>query len=498
MDNVSKTNSNVNIFRSVRVNKLEFINDCGFDVFFSKYVVTHGMSKIKSCYGYLENGDITDDTVSVAGRIIAYRNNGMFIDISESDGSLQLFFHKKFLGEVSLILLKKLDIGDFIGAKGIIRRSKRGEITLDVKNFNILTKSLLPLPEKYHGLIDKEVRYRKRYLDIITNKKSRDILRRRFLIISLVRCFFNNKDFLEVETPMLHSLPGGASAKPFVTHHNALSADLYLRIAPELYLKRLIIGGISEKIFEMNRCFRNEGISLRHNPEFTMVEIYQAYSDYYDMMDLFEDLIHSLSNKLLSNNDVCTPNKELDISIPWFSVTLLDLIYKFLGLDFISKRTVLEATEIARSINIEVPEGYSWGKIVFLIFEKKIEGHLIQPIHILDMPYDISPLARVKFSDSRLTERFESFINGWEIANSFSEISDPIDQRRRFQEQQDLKNILTDDASLHIDEDFLVAMEHGMPPTGGLGIGIDRLVMLLTNSTNIKDVIAFPTMRTRS
>jgi lysyl-tRNA synthetase class 2 len=297
---------------------------------------------------------------------------------------------------------------------------------------------------------------------------------------------------------MLHNLPGGASAKPFVTHHNALSMDLYLRIAPELYLKRLIIGGISEKIFEMNRCFRNEGISLRHNPEFTMVEIYQTYSDYYDMMDLFEDLIYSLSNKLSNNNDTCEPNKELDISVPWFSVTLLDLIYKFLGLDFISKRTVLEATEIAQSINIEVPEGYSWGKIVFLIFERKIEDHLIQPIHILDMPYDISPLARVKSSDPRLTERFESFINGWEIANSFSEIADPIDQRRRFQEQQDLKNILTDDVNPYIDEDFLIAMEHGMPPTGGLGIGIDRLVMLLTNSINIKDVIAFPTMRTRS
>ncbi|MCP4922919.1 MAG: lysine--tRNA ligase [bacterium] len=490
-------NKNENQFRASRLEKLKALESSGINPFPSKYSPTHRMKDLHTKYAHLENGEETEDEVSIAGRIMAYRNSGMFLDVSESDGRLQVFCHKNSLHEDQLAMLKKLDVGDFVGVKGLMRRTPRGEITLNAKDVQLLTKSLLPLPEKYHGLTDVETRYRQRYLDLIMNEESRVTLRTRSAMITHMRRFLEDKGFLEVETPMLQPIPGGASAKPFVTHHNALDVDLYLKIAPELYLKRLIVGGLSERVFEINRCFRNEGISMRHNPEFTMVEMYQAYANYHDMMDLTESLVVSVAEKSLGSAKITYDGQDIDLGKPWRRVSILDLVKEATEVDFSTIHQDEEARKIAKDLGVHVEKKDTWGKVVLAIFEEKVESNLIQPTHVMNLPRDVSPLAKVHPEDSRLTERFETFINGWEVANAFSELSDPIDQRSRFEAQM-AEREAGDEEAQRLDEDFLTALEYGMPPTGGLGIGIDRLVMLLTDSQNIRDVIAFPTMKPRS
>ena len=359
----------------------------------------------------------------------------------------------------------------------------------------MLSKALLPLPEKYHGLTDIETRYRQRYIDLIVNEESRDRLQKRSRIIAAIRTYLSAQGFLEVETPMLHLIPGGAAAKPFSTHHNALDLTMYLRIAPELHLKRLMVGGLSDKIFEMNRCFRNEGISPRHNPEFTSVEIYQLFADYHDMMNLTEELIQYVAQTVLGTTQVIYDGIELDLSSPWPRKSMVDLVTEKTGVDFSKIQTVEDARTAAQKIGgIPLKGKDTWGKVVEAVFAEKVESSLVQPIHVIDHPLDISPLAKAHRTDPRLTERFESYMNKWEIANAFSELTDPIDQRQRFEAQMSERDGGDDEAHL-MDSDFVTALEHGLPPTGGLGIGIDRLVMILTNAPSIRDVIAFPTMK---
>jgi len=357
-----------------------------------------------------------------------------------------------------------------------------------------LAKALLSLPEKFHGLTDVETRFRQRYIDLIVNEESRNVLRTRSLIIQKIREYLTKQGFLEVETPMLHPQAGGATAKPFITHHNSLDMDMFLRIAPELYLKRLMVGGISEKIFEINRSFRNEGCDTRHNPEFTMIELYQAYVDYNEMMALTENMVSSVAQDLLGTMKIKFGENEIDLTPPWDRKTMLGAIKEYTGIDFNTYFTAKEAADKAKEMHVEVEDSDNWGQILDKIFEAKVEPHLIQPIHIIDYPRDISPLAKVHRDNDRLTERFETRVNGWEIANAFSELTDPIDQRQRFEAQAKAK-AAGDEEACDIDEDYITALEYGLPPTGGMGMGIDRLAMLLTDSQNIREVIAFPTLK---
>jgi lysyl-tRNA synthetase class 2 len=487
-------NQNDNFFREVRLKKLHELYAAGVDPYPCHFNKTHEAEQLSELYNHLEKGQETEDVIKVAGRIRSMRNDGMFIDLHDTSGKIQVFSHIDFLPEKDLELLKLLDLGDFIGVEGYIRRTPRGELTINSRNITILCKALLPLPEKYHGLNDVEIRYRQRYLDLIMNPEARQTLRQRSQIISAIRAYLIDRDYLEVETPMLHSIPGGAAAKPFKTHHLALDMELYLRIAPELYLKRLVVGGLSEKVFEINRCFRNEGISTRHNPEFTSIEIYEAYADYYDMMGLAENLIRSAAQKVLGRSKLLYGDKELDLSGPWPRKSMIDLVKEATGIDFLRFESALEAKAAAESLGIKVSHAENWGKIVEAVFAEKVEHTLIQPIHVIDFPREISPLARVHRDNPRLTERFETYMNAWEIANAFSELIDPIDQRERFEGQMS-DRAAGDEEAHEMDQDFITALEYGLPPTGGLGIGIDRVVMLLTNSPSIRDVIAFPTMR---
>ena len=432
----------------------------------------------------------------------------MFIDLMDASGKIQIFSHKENLSEDDMKILKLIDIGDIVGFKGTIRRTPRGELSIKSTSLKLLSKALLPLPNKqiskekmeelsnFHGLTDVETKYRQRYVDLIVNEDVRDTFRKRSKIIQKIREYLTAQDFLEVETPMLHPQAGGANAKPFITHHNALDMDMFLRIAPELYLKRLMVGGLSEKIFEINRSFRNEGIDTRHNPEFTMMELYQAYVDYNDMMVLTENLVSSVAQEVLGTMKIQYGENEIDLTPPWDRKTMLGAVREATGIDFNTVFTVEDAKEKAKSVGVNAEDCDNWGQVIDLIFEEKVEPSLIQPVHIIDYPRDISPLAKVHRDNDRLTERFETRVNGWEIANAFSELTDPIDQRMRF-EAQALAKVNGDEEAMSIDEDFICALEHGMPPAGGLGIGIDRIVMLLTNSPSIRDVIAFPTMRHR-
>ncbi|MGD9580702.1 MAG: lysine--tRNA ligase [Vampirovibrionia bacterium] len=480
--------------RETRINKINELREKGINPYPYKFEKTAQAQELQDKYVDLTAGEETEDEYKIAGRIMAIRNSGMFVDLMDDTGRIQGFCHKQNLGDDKFKALKLFDVGDFIGVTGTIRRTPRGELSLKVTEYEMLTKSLNPLPEKFHGLQDKELRYRQRYVDLIVNDEVRDTLRKRSEIISTIRTFLTDKGFLEVETPMLQVVPGGAAAKPFVTHHNALDIDMYMRIAPELYLKRLLVGGISEKIFEINRNFRNEGISYKHNPEFTMLELYQAYVDYDDMMKLTEELVAYAAQKVLGTLKINFQGNEIDLTTPWKRMTMLDATKEYSGIDFDKIETAEEARNAAKSIGIEVEDNYSWGKTIDAVFEEKVEPHLIQPVHIIDYPVDISPLAKAHRDDSRLVERYETRINGWEIANAFSELTDPIDQRGRF-EQQLAERAGGDDEAHRLDEDFINALEYGMPPAGGLGIGIDRLIMLLTDSPSIRDVIAFPTMR---
>ena len=483
-----------NEYRQIRLQKAETLRQQGIDPYPYHFDRSHKTEELQLQYKDLEADTRTEDQVKIAGRIRTIRNSGMFIVLQDETGQLQAFCHEEDMPADQLERLKLLDIGDWIGVHGYIRRTKRGELTVNVQDLILLTKSLLPLPEKFHGLTDIETRYRQRYVDLIVNDESRDRLRKRSLVITGIREYMTQHGFLEVETPMLHPIPGGAAAKPFVTHHNALNLEMYLRIAPELYLKRLIVGGLWDRVFEINRCFRNEGLSPRHNPEFTSIEMYQAYADYHDMMNLTEDLVQHVAHKIHGKDTVMYNGTELSFKKPWARKTMAQLVQEATGIDFMAIHDVAEARQAAKAAGVHVPKTAGWGKIMETVFAEKVEHTLMQPIHVTDFPREISPLAKVHRQDPRLTERFESYANCWEIANAFSELTDPIDQRGRLEAQVSERDAGDDEAHL-MDQDFLTALEYGMPPCGGLGIGIDRLIMLLTDAPSIRDVIAFPTMK---
>ncbi len=484
--------------RESKENKLKALAEKGMPAYPHVFAREHMAGDLQDKYETLEDGGETEDIVTVAGRVHAMRNNGMFIDLRDTSGRIQIFCHKDRSPAEELEKLKMFDIGDIIGVKGKIRRTPRGELSIAAHELTMVTKSLLPLPEKYHGLSDIEQRYRQRYLDLIMNEDSRDTLRARSKIISMIRRFMEDMGALEVETPMLHGILGGASAKPFETHHNALDTDFYLRVAPELHLKRLIVGGLADAVFEINRCFRNEGISIKHNPEFTSIEAYHAYKDYFDIMDLIEELVCYIVKTLHGSLKVSFGKEgaehEIDFTRPWRRVSMVDLVKEQTGVDFLQCETAREALDEAKKLGVQVDPKSNWGQIVEAIFDEKAEHTLINPTHVTDHPMDISPLAKTHRDNPRLVERFETFCNGWEIANAFTELNDPKIQRLRFEEQVAAREAGDDEAQM-LDEDYVTALEYGLPPCGGWGIGLDRLTMLLTNSSNIRDVICFPTLK---
>ena len=483
-------------YRQARQDKLAQIRALGVDPYPHRFDVTIKSDAVAATYGHLQPGESSGATVRVAGRIMSIRNNGMFIDLMDAAGKVQAFSHKDFLDEAGLKLLPLLDLGDIIGIEGIVRRTPRGELTVNAQIMTMLTKTLLPPPEKWHGLADVDTRYRQRYIDLIANEETRVTLRRRSQIVSFVRSFLEARGFLEVETPMLHPIPGGTNAKPFTTHHNALGLDLFLRIAPELYLKRLVVGGLSDKVFEINRNFRNEGLSVRHNPEFTALEIYQAYADYTDIMSLTESLVAETAQAVLGTTAVQVGDNLIDFKTPWPRHKILDLVQGATGIDFAAIKDDEDARAAASQAGIHLKGSESWGKVVEEAFEQKVERSLIQPAFVIDFPRDVSPLTKAHRDNPRLAERADAYVNGYELGPIYSELNDPADQRARFEEQVANRE-KGDDEAQYLDEDFVTSLEHGLPPTGGMGLGIDRLVMLLTGSLTIRDVIAFPTMRPR-
>jgi lysyl-tRNA synthetase class 2 len=486
-----------NQFRATRLEKLAALKQLGIAPYPYEFTVTATAAALDAKYADLAVGAVTEDVVSVAGRIRALRNNAMFVDLHDATGKIQIFNHKDFLAADQFPLLKLLDLGDIIGVAGKMRRTPRGELTVNASRVTLLTKSLLPLPEKYHGLADIETRYRQRYLDLIMSAESRETLRNRSRIIASIRRLLTARGFLEVETPMLQAIPGGAAAKPFITHHNTLDTDLYLRVSPELYLKRLLVGGLSDRVFEINRNFRNEGISPRHNPEFTLLELYEAYVDYESMMEMTEHLVAETAREVCGTMRVTYQGQEIDLTPPWERRTMAELVQRHTGIDFLAIASDAEARGAARNLGLDIPITAQWGHALYAAFEARVEHTLIQPTHVMDFPREVSPLTKMHRRDPRLTERFETFIHGGEYANAYSELNDPVDQLARFEAQMRERE-LGDEEAQRLDKDFVTALEYGMPPAGGLGIGIDRLVMLLTDSASIRDVIAFPTLRPRS
>jgi lysyl-tRNA synthetase class 2 len=418
-----------------------------------------------------------------------------FCDLLDRDGRIQLFFRINDIGEEVYEEFKKLDIGDIIGVEGTVFKTRMGEISIRVSEYTLLSKSLRPLPEKFHGLKDTDLRYRQRYLDLIVNPDVANTFILRSKIITAIRSFLDKRGFIEVETPLLNLIPGGANARPFITHHNTLDLDMYLRIAPELYLKRLIVGGM-EKVYELGRMFRNEGMSIKHNPEFTMLELYEAYTDYYGMMELTEALYNYIADEVFGTKVFQYQEHEIDVSIPWTRLTMTDAVKKYTSIDFDDVSSYEEAVSIAKEKGLDVEGLNSKGEILNLFFEECVEDKLIQPTFIIDYPVEVSPLTKRKPDKPELTERFELFITGREMANAYSELNDPIDQKERFLEQVKKREQGDEEANM-MDEDYVLALEHGLPPTGGLGVGIDRLVMLFTNSYSIRDVLLFPTMKPR-
>ncbi|SDN96563.1 lysine--tRNA ligase [Acetanaerobacterium elongatum] len=449
-------------------------------------------AQITECFEEFEGKE-----VSLAGRIMAWRDMGKanFIDVRDASGKMQVYVKIDDIGEENYNDFKKWDIGDIVGVTGMVFKTRRGEVSVHSHSLTLLSKSLMPLPEKWHGLKDTELRYRQRYVDLIVNPEVKDTFVKRSLIIKEIRAFLDSLGYLEVETPVLHNIAGGAAARPFITHHNTLDMDLYMRIALELHLKRLIVGGF-DKVYEIGRVFRNEGISVRHNPEFTLLELYEAYTDFHGMMDIAENLIRDVAKKVLGTAQITYNGIEIDLDKPFERLTMADAVKKYAGVDFNEVHSTEEARALADKHNIKYEQRHLKGDILNLFFEAYCEEKLIQPTFITEHPVEISPLAKRKPSDPDYTERFELFIIGREYANAFSELNDPIDQRERFERQAQLK-AMGDDEACDIDEDFLSALEYGMPPTGGMGIGIDRLIMLLTDSYSIRDVLLFPTMRPR-
>jgi len=491
---VSEQIIDINELIQVRLEKLAELKEKGINPFGEKFEPTHHAQDIlDKAQELIDN----QEEVVVAGRLMAKRGHGKagFANLQDVTGQVQIYSRLNDIGEDAHDLFKKADIGDILGVSGTVFITQKGEITIAVKGLTLLTKSLQPLPEKFHGLKDVELRYRQRYVDLIMNPEVKEAFVLRSRIIQGMREYLDKKGFLEVETPTLHTIAGGASARPFISHHNALDMDLYMRIALELHLKRLIVGGM-ERVYEIGRVFRNEGISTKHNPEFTMMELYQAYADYNDMMSLTEEMVAYIAEKCLGTTKINYQGTEIDLTPPWTRITMVDAVKKYAGIDFNEIHSDEEAKEAAKKLNIAVSKDASKGSILNEIFEETVEAHLVQPTFIMDYPIEVSPLAKRKTEDPNFTYRFEAFIVSRETANAFSELNDPIDQKERFMKQVEQREKGDDEAQM-MDEDFVKALEYGMPPTGGLGVGIDRLVMLLTDSPSIRDVILFPTLRPR-
>jgi len=478
---------------AVRLEKLQKLREKGINPFAHSFKKQQNISDIHAKYGHLTQEDSTEDTVITAGRITAKRGHGKatFGDISDENGTLQYYAKLDSMDADLYDMLLHLDMGDIIGIEGKPFRSKKGELTLYISSFTLLTKSLHQLPEKYHGLQDKEIRYRQRYVDLIANPEVRATFKTRARIVYEIRQFLHSKEFMEVETPVLHSIYGGASARPFKTHHNALGEDLYLRIALELHLKRLIVGG-HERIFEIGRVFRNEGVSYKHNPEYTLMELYQAYADYNDIMELTENLLSHLVFTIHGTYTINYQGTEINFKPPFKRLPLKEAIKTYAGVDCDGDLDVL--VKKAAQLGIDSSQKPVRGQLIQFIYDKTVEDHLIQPTFIIDYPWETSPLAKRNRTQNDLVERFELIVNGMEIANAFSELNDPIDQYERFLDQQKAKEAGWDEAH-EMDDDFVTALKYGMPPTGGLGIGIDRVIMLLTDSPSIRDVLYFPHMR---
>jgi lysyl-tRNA synthetase class 2 len=496
--------SSLEDIRAARLQKVEDLKQIGQNPFAYRWDVTHHTADLQEKYADLAPGEEVETEVGLAGRILARRVFGKlaFFSLQDETGTIQLYLDKTTIQEAmgatdeqAFNHLKQLtDVGDILGVRGTIKRTEKGELSIKVQQYAVLTKSLLPLPDKWHGLTDVAKRYRQRYVDLIVNPTVRDTFRKRALITTGIRRYLEDRGFLEIETPVLQAEAGGAEARPFTTYHNTLEMDLYLRIATELHLKRLVVGGF-ERVFEIGRIFRNEGISTRHNPEFTSVEFYQAYADYHDFMDLTEDLVATLAQDILGTLNITYQGTAIDLTPPWKRVTMHDLVKEHTGLDFHQFTTLDEAKAAVQPLNLHgVDDCDSIGKLLNEVFEQTIEETLIQPTFLIDHPVEISPLSKPHRSKPGVVERFELFVAGRETANGFSELTDPIDQRQRF-ELQAARKAAGDLEATGVDEDFLIALEHGMPPTCGEGIGIDRLVMLLTDSPSIRDVIAFPLLK---
>ena len=492
--NLQELESQFSEQESLRREKLVKLQEEGkdpFDVY--KVKRTHSSKQVKDNFEELEGKEVT-----VAGRIMSKRGQGkvVFSDIYDRDGKIQLFIKIDEVGEEALKQYKTNDLGDWVAATGEVFKTKTGEVSVKVKTVELISKSLKPLPEKWHGLKDPDLRYRQREVDIITNPEVKDTFIKRSQIISGIRSFLDNKGFLEVETPMLATIAGGASARPFITHHNTLDLDMFLRIAPELYLKRCIVAGF-EKVYELGRTFRNEGMSVRHNPEFTMIELYQAFADYNDMMELTENMVAEVCKKVNGTTKVTYQGTEIDFMPPWRRITMVDAVKEYAGVDFNEFKSDADAQAVAKEKHLEFPKPLNTvtkGEVLNALYEEFCEQHMIQPTFIIDYPVEISPLTKKKRGNEMFTERFEGFVFGRELCNAYSELNDPIVQRERFA-QQEKERELGDDEAYMIDEEFMSALETGMPPAGGLGIGIDRLIMFLTDSASIRDVILFPTMK---
>ena len=492
-NNQTGEQENLSQLLQIRRDKLKELQDSGNDPFtITRYVADNDSANIKDNFDSLEGKE-----VSIAGRLMSKRGMGKvsFCDLQDKSGRIQLYARKDEMDEETYNRFKKYDIGDIVGVKGVVFRTQRGEMSVRVVDVTLLSKSLLPLPEKFHGLTNTELRYRQRYVDLIVNPevKRNFIVRSKF--IKHVRDFMDGRGFMEVETPVLNTISGGATARPFITHHNTLDIDMYMRIATELPLKRLIVGGM-DRVYEIGRIFRNEGMDPKHNPEFTTIELYQAYADFNDMMDLFEDLLSSAAQKILGTYQVQWQGEDIDLTPGWPRMPMHEAVKQYCGIDFMAISSDEEAVAAAKAIGVELPEtaDKTWGNALYECFDQRVEEKLIQPTFITMHPVDVSPLAKRSPKDPRLTERFELFICHSEMGNAFSELNDPIDQRQRFQKQVEQRERGDDEASM-MDEDFLTALEYGLPPTGGLGIGIDRCVMLLTGSDSIREVILFPTMK---
>ena len=484
---------NLSQLTKVRRDKLRELQESGNDPFqITKYEVNNDSANIKANFDALEGSQ-----VSIAGRLMSKRGMGKvsFCDLQDKSGRIQLYARKDEMDEAEYNRFKKFDIGDIVGVKGVVFRTQRGEMSVRVETVTLLSKSLLPLPEKFHGLTNTELRYRQRYVDLIVNPEVKRTFVLRSQFVKHVRDFLDGRGYMEVETPVLNTISGGATARPFITHHNTLDIDMYMRIATELPLKRLIVGGL-DRVYEIGRIFRNEGMDPKHNPEFTTVELYQAYTDFNGMMDLFEDLLSSAAQKILGTYQLEWQGEQIDLTPGWPRLPMHEAVKQYTGLDFMAITSDEEAVAAAKSIGVELPETAdpTWGNALYEVFDQRVEEKLVQPTFITMHPVDVSPLAKRSPKDPRLTERFELFICRSEMGNAFSELNDPIDQRERFQKQVELRDKGDDEAGM-MDEDFITALEYGLPPTGGLGIGIDRCVMMLTNSDSIREVILFPTMK---